>query len=343
MIISRFGDSSASLYTLENKNGMKVVLTDIGASIVDLIVPDRGGKPVDVLLGYDSPERYWNNDSCHGATVGRYANRIGGASFTLNGEKYLLNKNEGENVLHGGFDKYYRRRWFAVPDEAANSVSFSLNSQDGDQGMPGRAVITVTYKLGDDNGLEISYHAVSDKDTYFNLTNHSYFNLDGHDAGPISDQLLMLDCDRFCAIDAEFIPTGELRDLKGTPMDFTTMKPIGADMEADYDQVRLGNGFDHNYVLNAPGFDSPFAVAVSQKTGIKMEVFTDLPGVQFYSGNNMGSDHGEKGGASYVKRGAFCLETQYFPDTPNKPDFPSNLFRAGVPFESRSIYRFSAS
>ena len=342
MKITKFGDSHASLFTMTNKNGMEVTVTDIGATIVSIIVPAKNGERVDVLLGYDSPGGYYANASAHGATVGRYANRIGKASFSLGGKTWQLDINEGENVLHGGNDKYFHRDWYAVPDADTNQVTFYLHSPDLDQGMPGNAQISVTYSLDDENNLGIAYEAVSDQDTYFNLTNHSYFNLDGHGAGKVYDQELYLDCDRFAVIDAAFIPTGELRCVKGTPMDFTVSKPIGRDIESDYEQVRLGNGFDHNYVINHPGFEKPFAIAKSNATGIVMEVFTDLPGVQFYSGNNMGNDTGTKDGADYVFRGAFCLETQYYPDTPNKPDFPSNLFKAGETLSSKTIYRFSA-
>ena len=342
MKIAKFQDSEAWLYTLSNKNGMEVDLTDIGGTIVSIRVPDRTGAKVDVLLGYDTPERYLHNDSAHGAIVGRFANRIGGAQFTLNGKTYQLDRNEGKNVLHGGDSKYFWRMWKAQTDPDNNSVTFSLVSPDGDQGMPGCAEIAVTYKLDDENALSIIYHAVADQDTYYNLTNHAYFNLDGHDAGPIADQILQMACSRFAVIDSEFIPTGEIRPVAGTPMDFTTAKPIGQDIDSDYEQVRTGNGFDHNYVIDAPGFDAPFACAKSEKTGIVMKVFTDLPGVQFYAGNNMGSDYGEKGGAKYVKRGAFCLETQFFPDTPNKPDFPGSLFKAGEALDSKTIYQFCA-
>lgn len=342
MKIEKFMDSDAQLFTLQNKNGMEVALTDIGGTIVNIIVPDKNGAKVDVLLGYESPQRYLTNSSAHGAIVGRFANRIGGASFTLEGKTYKCDQNEGKNVLHGGNSKYFHRMWKAEANEAKNSVTFSLTSPDGDQGMPGTAEISVTYSLDDNNALSILYNAVSDKATFFNLTNHSYFNLDGHDAGPVADQILQMDCSRFSVIDSEFIPTGELRSVEGTPMDFRTPKKIGRDENSDYEQVVTGNGFDHNFVIDHPGFDKPFATAKSEKTGIVMKVFTDLPGVQFYAGNNMGTDYGEKGGAKYVRRGAFCLETQFYPDTPNKPDFPGSLYKAGEKLVSKTIYQFSA-
>lgn len=339
MEVQPFGNSPASLYTLKNKLGTEVILTDIGASVVRILLKDKSGGIVDIALGYDSPERYFHNDSAYGAIVGRFANRIGGASFLLHGQRYLLDANEGKNVLHGGNDKYFHRLWSAQPDAAGNGVTFHLLSPDGDQGMPGRAQISVRYALDDENRLTLQYRAVSDQDTYFNLTNHCYFNLDGHNAGDVGGQTLLLHCDNFVAIDDAFIPTGEILSVKGTPMDFTQPKPIGRDIDADDAQIRLGNGYDHCFVLNCPSLQKPFATVFSEKTGITMEAFTDLPGVQFYSGNNMGRDTGEKGG-KYLFRGGFCLETQFFPDTPNKPQFPCDLFPAGKPFESETVYRF---
>ncbi|MDO4750393.1 MAG: aldose epimerase family protein [Eubacteriales bacterium] len=339
MKTEKFQAGPASLYTLENNSGVKAVLTDIGASVVDLFVPAKDGGSVDICLGYDSAERYFNNNSAYGTIVGRFANRIGGAAFTLNGNTYQLDKNEGKNVLHGGFDAYFRRLW-AAEVLADNSVRFTLNSPDGDQGMPGNAEVSVTYTLSENNELILDYYAVSDKDTVFNITSHCYYNLDGHDAGYIGDHMLYLDCDCIAAIDSEFIPTGEILDIRKTAMDFTSAKPIGQDISSDMEQMKLGNGYDHNYVLNAPGFEKPFAVVRSPKTGVVMELYTDLPGVQFYSGNNMGTDFGEKGG-KYELRGGFCLETQYFPDTPNHPNFPSCVYEAGKAFVSRTVWKFS--
>lgn len=340
MKITRFDNSHASLYILENSRGMEVALTDIGASIVSIKVPDRSGSSVDVALGYEGAEGYFRNALSYGAVVGRFANRIGGAVFSLNGVEYPMDVNDGPNVLHGGFDKYYHRMWYAEPDEASNSVSFKLVSPDGDQGMPGRALICVRYTLDEDSALHIAYDAVSDKDTFFNLTNHCYFNLNGHDKGFIGDHVMQLNCGSFTPVDATLIPTGEIRSVSGTPLDFTSPKPIGRDIDSDYEQIQLGGGFDHNFVLSAPGLDAPFAVVKAPETGIVMEVFTDLPGVQFYSGNFMGSDVGEKGG-KYIRRGGFCLETQFFPDTPNKPDFPGSLFAAGEKLVSETVYKFS--
>jgi aldose 1-epimerase len=340
--IKQFGDNGASLYTFTNKNGMELSVTEIGASITGIALPDRNGRMTDILLGYDSSEGYERNSSFYGATVGRYANRISGGSFVMDGAVYRLDKNEGGNTLHGGNDPYSRRMW-AGEAEAGDrqSVTFRLESPDGDQGMPGNAKISVTFSLTEDNKVVIHYHAASDRKTVFNLTNHGYFNLDGHDSGPIAEQFLTLACGRFAAIDAEFIPTGEIMPVAGTPFDFTKAKRIGRDADSAHEQIRMGNGYDHNFVLDAPSLEIPFARAWSEKTGIEMKAYTDLPGVQFYGGNNMGSDFGEKGGAKYPARGGFCLETQYFPDSPNKPAFPSAVFDAGKEFNSATIYEFA--
>jgi len=341
MEISRFKNSHASLFTLSNSKGMKVVLTDIGADIVKIIVPDKAGTPVDVALGYDDPELYVSNKTTFGAIVGRFANRIGGAKFTLNGVEYKLDVNDNDNCLHGGFDKWYSRMWYPQPNAADNAVTFHLFSPDVDQGMPGNAYIAVTYTLTEENELKIHYHAVSDKDTYFNLTNHCYFNLGGEGKDTMTDHTMMIDADKATAISDQLIPTGEIVDIKGTALDFTEKKVIGKDIDADEEAIRLGGGFDHNFILNNPSLEVPFAEARCRDTGITMEVFTDLPAVQFYSGNFMGTDPNGKGGNAYKRRSGFCLETQYYPDTPNHANFPSDLFKAGEALESTTVYKFS--
>lgn len=340
MKIEKYADSYASLFTLTNANGMEVVLTDIGASIVSIVLTDKNGERTDVLLGYDSPDRYFHNSSSHGTVIGRIGNRIAKATVPISGVDYQMEANEGANVLHSGSQMYCHRIWFAIPDHAKNAVTFQLFSPHMDQGVPGNAIVGVTYTLDDENKLHLSYSAVSDQDTCFNLTNHSYFNLEGHDAGVVYDQTLWLDCDQYTPIDEEFIPTGEIAAVQGTPLDFTTAKPFGRDIAADDVQIKRGNGFDHNFVLNHPGLEQPFAIAESAKTGIVMKVYTDQPGVQLYSGNNMGSDFGEKGGAKYVKNGAFCLETQHYPDTPHHANFPSNIYKAGEVLKSETVYQF---
>jgi aldose 1-epimerase len=336
-----FGESGSSIYTIRNENGASLAVTDLGAAITSIIVPDRTGRLVDVNLGYSSFEGYRENRSAYGAVVGRIANRVRDAELEINGTAHQLEPNEGSTALHGGPHPYYHRKWAArmVPGDS-NSIEFSLLSPDGDQGMPGTAKIEITYTLTPDNEVVLRYRAAADRDTYFNLTNHSYFNLDGHDAGTIYEHSLWLDCDYFTPIDSEFIPTGEIRSVSGTAMDFTESKQIGRDLGADDEQLIAGNGYDHNFVINSPGLSHPFARVESAATGIVMEVVTDLPGVQFYGGSNMGNDHGEKGVAPYTKHGALCLETQYFPDTPHHANFPSCLFKAGEVFEATTIYRF---
>ncbi|MDR0952191.1 MAG: galactose mutarotase [Oscillospiraceae bacterium] len=334
-----FGER-AFLYVIENANGMTAVVSDLGAVLQSLRVPDKEGVLTDVVLGYDDVTSYENNPQSQGQIVGRFANRIGGAAFTLNGQTYQLDANEGKNVLHSGRKSYGIRLWSAeVGDDA---VTFSLISPDGDQGLPGEAKISVRYSLSADNALHIQYCAVSDKDTYFNLTNHAYFNLAGHDSGCVGKQYVTLACSRFTPVDGELIPTGKVASVAGTPLDFTTAKPIARDIDKlECEQLRLGGGFDHNFVIDEPGLEKPFARCWSEETGIVMEAFTDMPAVQFYSGNFMGDVKGGKGGADYPKRGGFCLETQFYPDTPNKPDFPSCLFKAGEAFESETVYKFS--
>jgi aldose 1-epimerase len=341
--IKPFGGNGASLYIFSNKNGMELSVTEIGASITGIVLPDRHGRMTDILLGYSSGEGYERNSSFYGATVGRYANRISGASFVMDGVVYRLDKNEGENALHGGNDPYSRRMWTReVKTGDTQSVTFRLESPDGDQGMPGNAKISVTYSLTEDNKVVIHYRAVADRKTVFNLTNHSYFNLDGHGSGSISEQFLSLVCGGFTAIDSEFIPTGEIMPVEGTPFDFTSEKRIGRDAGSPHEQMKMGNGYDHNFVIDVPSLEIPFARARSEKTGIEMKAYTDMPGVQFYGGNNMGNDFGEKGGAKYPARGGFCLETQYYPDSPNKPAFPSAAFEAGEAFDSTTIYEFAS-
>jgi len=336
---SLFGES-ARLFTITNKNHMRLTLTDIGASIMNIIVFDKNSSEVDIALGYDSPEGYLSGNDAHGATVGRIANRIGGGKITINDVVYHLDKNDGSNTLHGGNSKYFHRMWEAkVIDGDIPQVIFLLFSPDGDQGLPGNADISVTYSLTDENEIIIDYHATSDTPTVFNLTNHVYFNLNGHNAGSINDHLLRLDCTSFTKIDAELIPTGENIAVAETPMDFTAPKTLGADVNADYDQLILAGGYDHNYVINNPSFDRPFAMAAGDKTGISMEVYTDLPGVQLYCGNFLKGKSKGKDNAKYGYREGFCLETQFFPNSPNTPAFPRNVFNAFEPFVSRTIYK----
>lgn len=331
------------LYTLVNRNGVSASFTNLGAVWVNMNVPDRDGNVVDVVLGFDSADEYLINPPHFGAPIGRNANRIAGAKFTINGKEYKLEPNNGPNNLHSGPELYQSRLWDSEAEEndLGTSVSFSLFSPDGDQGFPGNANITITYTLTPDNSLDISYHMICDADTVANFTNHSYFNLDGHDGKDTLKQRVWIDADTYTRADEGSIPTGEFTPVKGTPMDFTVMKPIEQDIHKDYEALVFGGGYDHNWVLNHPqGEVSLCAASESDKTGIRMEVYTDLPGIQFYTANFLKNMTG-KGGAVYEKRCCYCFETQYYPDSVNKPEFQSPVLKAGEEYKTTTIYKFS--
>lgn len=331
-------------YTLTNEQGASASFTDLGGIWLTMVVPDRDGKMADVVLGYDTVQGILTGPGHPGEPVGRNANRIGGAKFTLNGVTYELEKNSGgKHNLHSGPDYYRNRVWEAQVEEEdmGTRISFSLFSPDGDQGYPGNADITVSYTLTPDNSLKLDYHMVSDKDTVANFTNHAYFNLAGHDSGNAMNQKVWIDADAFTVTDRDSIPTGELAPVKGTPMDFTEMKPVARDIEADYEQLKWAGGFDHNWALNHPaGEVSLCAKAADEASGRVMEVYTDLPGVQFYTANSMATDMG-KGKTAYHKRDGYCFETQYFPDSVNKPEFASAFLKAGEEYKTTTIYKFS--
>ena len=426
---------SAGLYILSNRNGMEVHLTDYGASIVRLIVPDSSGNYRDVVLGYDNVAGYEAGEASIGATVGRVANRISNASFDMNGRHYILTANSGPNTLHGGRDFYAKRLWSPVisfgtistsdiasayavesmndwsreprgrekspADSEQDSITFTLLSPDGDQGFPGDLRITLTYTLTDDNELHIDYHAVLNADekksainptarkssdteigaysaetwipvsagtepaedtvkesdrrisTPINLTNHSYFNLNGHDSGTVLMQTVQINAEQFTETDMRSVPTGTLLDVKWTPMDFRTPKTLAQDIDNDYEPLRFGAGYDHNYVLSSaepaedagktPDGQSPYrevACMCSDDSGIRMTVLTDLPGMQLYTANYLDAEPG-KDGAIYKKRSAVCFETQFWPDTVNKENFPGGVLTEGEEFTSRTTYKFS--
>ena len=330
----------ALLYTLSNKNGMEISVTDYGAHLVSVLVPDKDGKKRDVVLGFDSVTGYETDGSHFGATIGRNGNRIAGAAFELHGKTYQLAKNENNNNLHSGPDGYDYRLW-NVEEADDSAVTFVLMSPDGDQGFPGNFEVSVTYTLTDENAVEIHYEGSCDQDTVVNMTNHSYFNLAGHDAGSIENQTLVLKAEQFSpVIDSASIPTGEHAPVQGTPMDFTEMKPIGRDIQEDYQALKYGNGYDHNWALNHPAGElSLSAKAEDEKTGRTMEVYTDLPGVQFYTANSLKTEHG-KNHAVYTPRCGYCFETQYFPDAINKPEFASPVVKAGEEYKTTTIYKF---
>jgi aldose 1-epimerase len=329
------------LYTLTNKNGMEARITNYGGTVVSLKVPDRSGKFEDVVLGYDNLDGYAAGKAYIGATVGRYANRIAHATFVLDGVTYTLAKNDGDNHLHGGFNK---RVWTAKDVSGSDGQALELTylSKDGEEGFPGNLPVKVVYTLTDKNELKIDYSATTDKDTVLNLTNHAYFNLAGQGNGDILQQQIMIRADRFTPIDQFSIPTGELRNVKGTPFDFTTATAIGARIDQDDQQLKLGKGYDHNWVLNneKPGSLFLAAQAYDQHSGRVLEVLTTEPGIQLYTGNFLDGIHG-KDGKVYNRRYAFCLETQHFPDSPNHPNFPTTELKPGQHFESTTVYKFS--
>lgn len=327
------------LYTLKNKNGIEAKITNFGAILVNLFVPDKNGVLADVVLGFDRAEDYFSNPSFFGATVGPNANRIGGAAFTLNGKECHLAVNDGPNNLHSDMNGgYHKGLWTAQED--GDSLQLTIVGKDGALGFPGNKKITMIYTLTDDNELKLKYHAVSDAETLLNLTNHTYFNLAGHDSGSIEGQFLRLRAAHFTPVLPGAIPTGEIAPVAGTPLDFTEMKQIGKEIGADYEQLKLVQGYDHNFVIDgADGTMREAAEAEDRKSGRRMKMFTTLPGVQFYAGNCIDAQSG-KGGAHYGRRTGFCLETQYFPDNIHHPNFQQAVFGPGKDYESETIYQF---
>ena len=340
-MVCNFGKTSkgeAKLYTMKNGNGCEMAVTDFGAALVKVIVPDKDGEKKDVVLGYDSADLYEAGGTYFGATVGRVANRIGDAQFELNGVTYPLTANDNKNSLHGG-KNYYNKRMWKVTEEKVNSITFCLNSQHLDQGYPGNAEICVTYTLTEENEVKIHYHAVSDADTIMNLTNHSYFNLSGNDSGDVLEQEVIINADSFTRADYESIPTGEIVSVEGTPMDFRVYKAIGEEIDEKYEALVLGKGYDHNWVINGTGMRKA-AMMCSKQTGIVMEVYTDLPGMQFYTGNFIEREPG-KGGTEYKRRHGACFETQYFPDAVHKENFEGPVIKAGEVYDTTTVYKFS--
>ena len=323
----------ASLYTI-SCGGITAEVTDFGAALVRLLVPDRQGNLADVVLGYDDCSGYASGGGCLGATVGRSANRIGTASFPLGNKIIRLTPNENGNNLHSGPNMYFKRMWKLI-SASDTAVSFGLHSPHGDQGFPGNADIRVTYSLDHTGGLHIVYDAVCDQDTVFNLTNHSYFNLRGQEqVDAAMEQLLTLPGRFFTPDDAQNIPTGEKRSVEGTPMDFRVPKPISRDLHADYLPLNLQGGYDHNWEV----FCNPCAQLSDPVSGRSMAVYTDCPGIQFYAGNFL-DEHG-KGGVYYGKNTGVALETQFYPDSLHHPEWPQPITRAKEPYHSETVYRF---
>jgi aldose 1-epimerase len=332
------------LYTLVNDKGVEAKIMTYGGIIVSLKVPDRNGELGDVVLGYDNLRGYLKNNPYFGAVVGRFANRIAQGRFVLGGKTYELARNDGENHLHGGIKGFDKVIWKAKALEHANNVGLRLSylSRDGEEGYPGKLRTTVTYTLTNDNELRIDYSATTDKKTIVNLTQHSYFNLVGSAHSDILKHRMMLNANRFTPVDEELIPTGELQNVKGTPMDFTKPTAIGARINQADEQLRFGLGYDHNWVLNKAGNGLTLAARVFEpSTGRVMEVYTTEPGIQFYSGNFLDGTITGKGGTVYHQRDGFCLETQHFPDSPNKPHFPSVVLDPDQAYKQTTIYKFS--
>lgn len=330
--------SVASLYTIRSGK-ITAVISDLGATLVKLFVPDKDGKLADVVLGFDDPQSYCESGTFFGATVGRNANRIGGAAFTLNGKRYQLAKNDnGNNNLHSGPDFFKNRIWEVLRAEE-DSIVFGLISPHGDQGFPGNAKIRVKYTLEQGNTLRITYKAISDRDTVFNFTNHSYFNLAGHDKPEKAmEQVLTMPARFYTRSDDEYITTGEKVDVEGTAMDFRTPKPIGRDIDKDEEPMRLQNGYDHNFEV----FTYPCAILSDPDSGRTMSVTTDCPGVQLYSGNFMERELG-KDGVVYGRRAGVCLETQFFPNAVNYPHWVQPIAKAGEEFRSETCFTFGCN
>jgi len=333
-----------NLYTLTNSHGVEIKAMNYGGIIISIKVPDRKGQIADIVLGHDKLEGYIPNPPYFGAIVGRYANRIANGEFTLDGKTYHLPKNDGPNTLHGGTDKTFNKVvWDAEPLKGKTGVAFSYLSHDGDDGFPGNLHMKVTYTLTDSNELVIDYEATTDKATPINVSQHSYFNLKGQGDGDILDHEIMINADRFTPVDKNLIPTGELRPVKGTPFDFTKPTKIGSRIDDNYEQLVLGHGYDHNFVINRKGSGLVLAARVYEPTtGRVLEVSTTQPGVQFYTGNFLDGTITGKDDKVYKRRYGFCLETQHFPDSPNHPSFPNTILKPGEKFHQTTVFKFSA-
>ena len=335
----RSDGQQAYLYTIRSGK-ITAEISDHGATLVKLFVPDSEGNVADVVLGFDTPDEYTASGTFFGATVGRNSNRVGQATFDLYGKKCKLDANDnGVNNLHSGFDPYKNRLWEVIT-HTENSICLGLESPNGDQGFPGNAHIRVTYTLDNTGSLRITYDGICDQDTVFNMTNHTYFNLAGHDhPEKAMNQILSMPARVFTFADEMSIPTGELRSVAGTPMDFREPKPIGRDLGEDYDALKNQGGYDHNFVIGQEGVTKTFARVESEKSGIGMECVTDQPGVQIYVSNGLAEKSG-KGGVALYKHQGICLETQHYPDSPNHQTFPSTTLKAGDTMVSETSYRF---
>lgn len=339
----QYNGRTTALYTLTNEAGMEVCITNFGGRIVSISVPDRDGKYRDVVHGFSSVAEYFpeNNDSNFGATIGRYANRIANAKFTIDGKEYNLPKNDGENCLHGGTGLHYSV--FDVIEQDSSHLKLALVSKDGENGFPGNLSITVTFTLTADSKVDIQYEATTDAPTVINLTNHSYFNLSGEPGNfTVLDDILQINAGCFTPTDAGLIPTGEIASVEGTPLDFRTPTRIGDRIEeTSFEPIALGRGYDHNWVLDTKGdVTKPAASVVCPRSGIRLTVWTSEPGLQVYTGNFLDGTLTGKNGVTYQHRTAICLESQHYPDSPNKADWPTVVLRPGEKYTSRCIYGF---
>ena len=334
------------IYRLSNSKGTSAEIMDLGAALVSLYTVDRFGEFADITTGFDHPQPYVDGNGYMGVVVGRYANRIANGRFTLDGVEYVLATNNGANAIHGGLVGFDKRLWRVDTETGDTSASLrmSLVSEDGEEGYPGTLQVEVRYTLNDADELIIDYGASTDRATVINLTNHAYFNLEGQGAGSILDHQIMINADRYTPIDTESIPTGEIAPVAGTPLDFRAPKPIGRDIEEDHPQLRFGSGFDHNFIINgtATGELALAAVVYAPGSGRVLEVHTDQPGVQFYTGNFLNGSLTGKDGAVYQRRHGFCLETQHYPDSPNQPGFPSVVLRPGERYSTRTVFSFGS-
>ena len=338
----KLDDKPVDLYTLVGENGIGVKVTNYGARFVAICVPDKDGNPTDVILGYDNLDDFKSlREAYLGAAIGRYGNRIAMGKFTLDSVEYQLPQNNGVNSLHGGPRGFHDRVWDATK-VADNKILFTYTSADGEMGYPGQLEVSMTYELTDDNAIRIEYTATTDKPTIVNLTNHSYFNLSGEGAPTINDHILMIKSDYITPVDSTLIPTGEMMAVAGTPFDFNTPTEIGARIDEDDTQLKLGGGYDHNWVINKQE-DGVELVATlySPVTDIQLDVLTDQPGIQFYGGNFITGKEIGVSGKAYPYRSALCLETQHYPDSPNEPDFPTTVLRPDEKYKHICIYKFS--
>jgi aldose 1-epimerase len=330
------------LYTLKNKKGMEVAVSNYGGHLVSALVPDKAGKLVSVVLGFDSLSGYKKTlGNYYGATIGRYGNRIAKGTFKLDGKEYHLAINNPPNSLHGGKKGFNDVLWDAKQIDST-TVEMTYLSKDMEEGYPGNLNTKVTFHLTDDNAIEIKYEATTDKTTVVNLTQHAYFNLNGEGNGDILNHIAKIDADNYTPVDNTLIPTGKIEPVKGTPFDFTTPKTIGKDIDADNQQIKYGPGIDHNFVLNKHDITTPIATVTGDKSGITMQVYTEEPGLQFYTGNFMDGTHAIRGGKTDGHRTAFAMESQHFPDAPNQPQFATTTLKPGQVYKTETIYKFSA-